>query len=210
MGGPSCSMNVLVALLLILQFSTVVNPTSDNTTTPLLCKADTKYIRRSCRLTTYPKLCYNSLSIFAGKIKTDSRLLAHAALNVSLGAAIATSVTMNRLSRINGLNPIVAAAVQDCVELIDDSVYELKNSVSELGRARRSQGPDFELQMNNIQTWASAALTDADTCMDGFGERNMNGRVKNAVRRHIVKVEHLTSNALALINNYVSAKSASP
>ncbi|MBA0857927.1 hypothetical protein Goshw_019177 [Gossypium schwendimanii] len=34
----------------------------------------------------------------------------------------------------------------------------------------------------------------------------MNGYVKMMARKRIVKIAHLTSNALALINNYVSSQ----
>ena len=67
---------------------------------------------------------------------------------------------------------------------------------------------DFELQISNIQTWVSAALTDDDTCVDGFDGRDMEGHVKATVRRHVLKVAHLTSNALALVNSYASSAQA--
>lgn len=207
----SCSSHVvLVALVLILQFSNYhINASSSASTRPLNPhKTDTKYIKTSCRVTTYPKLCYTSLSIFAGKIKSDPQLLAGAALNLSLAATRATSTVMNRLSKFHSLKPMVAAAVLDCVEEIDDSVDELQQSVTEMGHAGGDS--DFGLLMNDIETWVSAALTDADTCMDGFDGHGMNGRVKNVVRRYIVKVAHLTSNALALINSYASNVSSFP
>lgn len=212
MESSSCSLHVvLVALMLILQFSNYhINASSSaSTTRPLnLHKTDTKYIKTSCKVTTYPRLCYTSLSIFAAKIKSDPQLLASAALNLSLAATRETSTIMNRLSKFHGLKPMVAAAVLDCVEVIDDSVDELQQSVAEMGHAGGDS--DFGLLMNDIETWVSAAMTDADTCMDGFEERDMKGRVKNVVRRYILKVAHLTSNALALINNYASTKSSLP
>ncbi|CAN6712657.1 unnamed protein product [Malus baccata var. baccata] len=164
-----------------------------------LCSADaspsrsnTQYIRTSCNVTNYPRLCYNSLSIYAGKIKTNRKALAHTALNVTIAATQETSVIMRRLLKIDGLKPIEAAAALDCMEEIGDAVDELQNSIDELSHVVR--GSNFY-----------AALTDEDTCMDGFDEHNMSGRVENLVRRYIVNVAHLTCNALALINSYASA-----
>ncbi|XP_050152043.1 21 kDa protein-like [Malus sylvestris] len=175
-----------------------------------LCSADafpsrsnTQYIRTSCSVTNYPRLCYNSLSIYAGKIKTNPKALAHTALNVTIAATQETSVIMRRLSKIHGLKPIESAAALDCMEEIGDAVDELQNSIDELSHVIR--GSNFWLQMSDIQTWVSVALTDEDTCMDGFDEHNMSGRVENLVRRYIVNVAHLTCNALALINSYASA-----
>ncbi|MBA0874448.1 hypothetical protein Goshw_016908 [Gossypium schwendimanii] len=57
-----------------------------------------------------------------------------------------------------------------------------------------------------LQTWVSATITDEDTCMDGFSSRAMNGYAKMIVKKRIVKITHLMSNALVLINNYVSSQ----
>lgn len=95
----------------------------------------------------------------------------------------------------------------DCIEVMGDSVDELQQSIGELGHIRSS---NFSLTMSDIQTWVSAALTDEDTCMDGFAGKAMNGYAKTMVRKRIVKIAHLTSNALALINNYASTESNLP
>jgi pectinesterase inhibitor-like protein len=58
--------------------------------------------------------------------------------------------------------------------------------------------------IDDVQTWVSAALTDESTCSDGFAGNAMNGNLKTAVRGRIVNIAQLTSNALALINNYAS------
>lgn len=106
------------------------------------------------------------------------------------------------------LTPKEAAALSDCVEEIGDSIYELQRSIKEMNGGGSS---NFGLQMSNIQTWVSSALTNEDTCMDGFSVEGKNGggNVKSKVRRHIVRVAHMTSNALALINNYASSQTIS-
>ncbi|MBA0558794.1 hypothetical protein Golob_015796 [Gossypium lobatum] len=110
---------------------------------------------------------------------------------------------MRKIARTHRLKPRVAAAMADCIEVIDDSIDELQKSIGEIVRIRRS---NFVLIMSDLQTWVSAALTDEDTCMDGFSGRAMNGYAKMMVRKRIVKIAHLTSNALALINNYASSQ----
>ncbi|KAF5734880.1 putative Plant invertase/pectin methylesterase inhibitor superfamily protein [Tripterygium wilfordii] len=169
---------------------------------------DTEYIKTSCTNTTYPRLCYRSLAIYASKIKSDPKLLAKTALNVTFVSTRSTARLMKRISRIHNLRPRVAGAVADCVELVGDSVDELQGSIGEMDHARG--GPNFGLVMNDIQTWVSAALTDDDTCMDGFDGKAMNGRVKILVRKHILRVCRLTSNALALVNNYASSQTGAP
>ncbi|KAA8521899.1 hypothetical protein F0562_012787 [Nyssa sinensis] len=136
---------------------------------------------------------------YANEIQTSPKLLASTALSVSLSATRSSLEIMKNLSTSPELKPREATAMRDCVELLGDSVDELQRSMEELGH---SGGSNIEFQINDIQTWVSAALTNADTCTDGFAGKAMNGNVKTVVRRNIPKVAHLTSNALALINNY--------
>jgi len=86
---------------------------------------------------------------------------------------------------------------KDCVEVLSDSADELRRSIDEMSRLRAS---NFELTISDVQTWVSAALTDQNTCTDGFQEINAMENVKTVVRGRIVQVAQLTSNALALIN----------
>ncbi|XVF10777.1 hypothetical protein REPUB_Repub07fG0212300 [Reevesia pubescens] len=195
----------LAILLIILQFTTYL--TLSLAYPPFHNQRNIEYIKSSCSTTTYPRLCYRSLSIYASKINTSPRLLVHTALNVTLQESKSTSRLMIKISRIHGLRPRVAGAMADCIEVIGDSVDELQQSIGELGHISRS---NFSLTMSDIQTWVSAALTDEDTCMDGFAGKAMNGDVKTMVRKRIVKIAHLTSNALALINNYASTQSNLP
>ena len=88
---------------------------------------------------------------------------------------------------------------------VGDSVDELKQSMEAMEH-RGKFGVGF--QLNSIQTWVSAALTDDSTCMDGFSGDSMNGDVKTAVRSHVLNVAHPTSNALAFINDLATAHSS--
>lgn len=70
----------------------------------------------------------------------------------------------------------------------------------EMGKVR--SGSDFLFNMNSIETWVSAALTDDDTCTDGFSAKSMNGELKNVVRKQVLNIAHLASIALSFVNNY--------
>lgn len=106
---------------------------------------------------------------------------------------------MVALSLSHGINPREVAAMKDCIEELSESVDELRNSITEM---RKLKGSNFNLIVSNIQTWVSAALTDEDTCTDGFEGKRMNGNLKITVKGRIVNVSQLTSNALALINKF--------
>ncbi|KAH6755690.1 Plant invertase/pectin methylesterase inhibitor superfamily protein [Perilla frutescens var. hirtella] len=126
----------------------------------------TEFIKTSCSATTYPTLCYSSLSSQASAIKQNPKLLASAALTVSLKTAVSTSADMVKLSHTAGMTPREVSAMQDCVEELSDTVDQLRNSMAEMKQLKG--GSNFALLINDVQTWVSAALTDEDTCMDGF------------------------------------------
>ncbi|KAG6391899.1 hypothetical protein SASPL_149663 [Salvia splendens] len=164
-------------------------------------KQSTEFIRTSCSATAYPSLCYTSLSAHAAAIQQNPKLLANAALSASLDTAASASADMAKLSRAAGMTHREVGAMRDCVEELADSVDQIKKSMAEMERITPS---NFEAVISDAQTWVSAALTDEDTCMDGFAGKTMAGGVKTAVRGKVVNVAHMTSNALSLINNYAT------
>lgn len=128
--------------------------------------------------------------------------MALTALSVSLSRARSAAVFSSKLTKVRGLKPREHLAVRDCIENMADSVDILSHSVQELGHTGTAVSQDFMWHMSNVQTWVSAALTDENTCLDGFAGRVMEGKVKDAVRRRVIDVAQVTSNALALINRF--------
>ncbi|KAJ8771413.1 hypothetical protein K2173_026590 [Erythroxylum novogranatense] len=193
----ACSAKFLLLLLLSISFYINSSLAARN----LIQTTNTDFLRTSCAKTTYPKLCYSSLSVHATTFQTSPKLLANTALSVTLSSAKSASEMMLKLAHSQGINLRQAAAMRDCIELLRDSADEIRRSINKMGNTKES---DFQLMINDVQTWVSAALTDESTCSDGFAGKAMNGNVKNSVREQVVNIGHLTSNALALINNYAS------
>ena len=92
--------------------------------------------------------------------------------------------------------------MKDCMEEVGDTVDRLNKSVEELKRVSGSKKKDFLWHISNVETWVSAAMTDENTCSDGFAGTALNGRIKSSVRARIVDVTRVISNALSLINKY--------
>ncbi|GMH09504.1 hypothetical protein Nepgr_011345 [Nepenthes gracilis] len=166
----------------------------------------TDFIRASCRATLYPSLCLHSLSAYATEIRQSERRIALVALAVSLARARSAAMFVSGFSRAKGIKHREFEAVKDCVENMGDSVGELSESVRELGHTGGAGGQNFMWHMSNVQTWVSAALTDQQTCVDGFGETAMDGSVKDAVSVRVISVARVTSNALALVNLFASGR----
>ncbi|KAI3443519.1 hypothetical protein Pfo_000184 [Paulownia fortunei] len=149
-------------------------------------------VRRSCVHASYPDICLRTLSSYGGAASTP-RDLAQVAVRVSLAHVRRAS---DFLSQLKSSGRREQGALSDCVDQMGDSVEELSKTLSALQHLRR--GADFRWQMSNAETWVSAALTNEDTCLDGFKE--INGKVRSDVRRKITNVARVTSNALYLIN----------
>ena len=117
---------------------------------------------------------------------------------MALKASSNTSKLVKSLSKIRGLSKTEAAIIRDCIEEIGNSIDEIKQSVKVL---RSLTGSDRGFQIDNLKTWISGAITDQNTCTDGFDGNNVNYAVKRAITKSIVNVARLTSNALTFINN---------
>lgn len=164
--------------------------------------AATSFIRAKCRTTTYPSLCIQSLSTYANTIKSNPKQLAQTALSVSLERAQSTRTFVTKLTKFRGLKGREFAALRDCLEEMSDCVDRLSNSVQELKNMARARGPELSWHISNVQTWVSGALTDGNTCVDGFAGRALNGRIKSSIKSRMTNVAQVTSNALALINQF--------
>ena len=156
------------------------------------------YIKTACNSTTYPKECNNALLPFASKIKANPQKLCNTGLSISIKAAKNCSSTISKLSKNKGFTHSEVAIIKDCIENIKDSIDELKQSLNEMGHLGRS---NVKAQIYDIKNWVSAALTDENTCTDGFDGMSVSKTVKNTIRKSILTVATPTSNALSLINS---------
>lgn len=182
-----------------------ISGTARSAATPSRSSASAaNFIKASCRTTTYPALCVQSLSAFATSIQQNPRQLTETALSVSLARAQSTKTFVYKLTKFKGVKPREMAAIKDCLEEVDDTVDRLSKSFKELKSMGQAKGKDFQWHMSNVETWVSAALTDENTCVDGFAGKALNGRLKNSIKARIVNVAQVTSNALSLINKFAS------
>ncbi|XP_008784876.2 pectinesterase inhibitor 6-like [Phoenix dactylifera] len=166
--------------------------------------ASAHYLEAACNVTRHRALCMRSLESFSHSAAWKQK-------NPSWWARGAVAVT---LTEANDIGRYLAKmkhggrtrggragrAMADCVECFGDAVAELRSSLGELRRLERGT---FEYQMSNVETWVSAALTNQDTCLDGFG--GYKGKEVGEVKAKVLNATYLTSNALALVNNLASS-----
>lgn len=214
MGTQSQSLYLLCfTSLLFLLVHNLPLSTADPADPPTPAYNATDFIRTSCSETRYPDVCYSSLIGYANSIENDPAQMALAAISVSLGHAREVASYISNLTRgaeePNSNDRQEVSALQDCFSNFDDAVDEMRGSLKQMRQLIGSSSSNeeaFRFQMSNVQTWMSAALTDEETCTDGFSGVT-DGPLKAEVCDRAEEVKKVTSNALALVNSYVNSKS---
>ncbi|XP_072973534.1 21 kDa protein-like [Typha angustifolia] len=165
----------------------------------------TELIRASCSATRYPRLCFSSLSSYAGSAHLTPGRLAWLAADLVISRLGSLSARVAALRRVSWGRE--AAALRDCRDAMGDAADLARRAAGELDGIEESAaagaGPEVAWRVANAQTWLSAALTNEDTCADGFEGVAGNGEVKGEVCARVRKVKQFTSNALALVNSLV-------
>ncbi|KAK7270195.1 hypothetical protein RIF29_23162 [Crotalaria pallida] len=152
-------------------------------------------VKEACRVTRYPDLCIRSLEPFSHGSGRSLSGWARGGVSVTISEVknvLAYLAKMKKQGHFKGRN---RAALSDCVEVFQDALDELHRS---LGVLRKLSKSTFGTQLEDLMTWISAALTDEDTCLDGF-ESSKERKIK-LLRNKVLKAQYITSNALALVN----------
>ncbi|XP_010271372.1 PREDICTED: pectinesterase-like [Nelumbo nucifera] len=153
----------------------------------------------SCSQTPYPEICEYFMSSKHDLVTLDEKT------QFSFRDA-ALSVTMDQAQRAHGLisamdlssfDEKVKMAWADCVELYADTVSQLN----------RSLGSKNPLSWSDSQTWLSAALTNEQTCRNGFMDLNLSHRL-SSLPSMLSNFSKMVSNSLA-INKAAASSSAS-
>lgn len=85
-------------------------------------------------------------------------------------------------------------AIEDCKELLDFSVSELAWSLLEMKKIRA--GPKNVHYEGNLKAWLSAALSNQDTCLEGF--EGTDRHLVSFINGSLKQVTQLIGNVLAL------------
>ncbi|KAK9945681.1 hypothetical protein M0R45_011181 [Rubus argutus] len=159
---------------------------------------DQSYVEEACSVTRYRDLCIHSLASFSSIAKKSPSVWARAGVSVTLGETKNVAQYLVNLNKHNNMNGKSRVALSDCIECFANAIDELHKS---LGVLRRLSRTTFVTQMGDLNTWLSAALTDGNTCLDGFSEGDCEkGQQIKSLQNRVLRANRFTSNALALAN----------
>lgn len=117
-----------------------------------------------------------------------------AALETSLNEVQQAIRKVSDFSSLSSSTAREQIAVEDCKELLDYSVTELTWSLDKM-REIRDRGSVHDPQ-GDLQAWLSAALSNQDTCLEGF--EGTNQHVRSYIKGSLTQVTQLISNVLTL------------
>ncbi|KAL2471548.1 PMEI domain-containing protein [Abeliophyllum distichum] len=123
----------------------------------LLCGCQADLVNDICSASTNPSICNQVLrSDPRSQIAKNLRDLGQIVIDKSLEGTQATLKVVNSL----GKGPEASTCVENCEDAID-SLNDCKNLIKSFNK----------IDISTLQTTASAALTDVDTCDDNYGEK---------------------------------------
>ncbi|KAM1407503.1 hypothetical protein ACFX2F_002075 [Malus domestica] len=174
------------AVVLIVGKSKASNPAASSA----LRRKPTQAISNACAKTRFPSLCVDSLLDFPGSNAASEQDLVHISFNMTL-QRLSKALYLSSSLSYRQMDLHSRSAYDDCLELLDDSV-------DALSRALTSVAPGVESSSTqDVRTWLSAALTNQDTCGEGFAQIK-GGDVKNEMDQRLKDLSELVSNCLAI------------
>ncbi|KAF5775523.1 putative pectinesterase [Helianthus annuus] len=170
------------------------------------------YIEAQCRTTLYFDLCVKTLLPYPNKNDLPSpQKLAQISLTTCLAKTRFTKAYVDMVAKqLNKTkNPGEYQALEDCLRQINNGVNQITLSVKELQEMGKDGEEKFSWHESNVQSWVSAALTDATTCMDGILGDEIGSKTKSMIKARFLNVKQLASNSIALFSRFTARHRAS-
>lgn len=191
----------LLALISFVLLFSLTN-SSNLPTTPPQTKTHLQVAHSTCQGTLYPNLCVSTLSTFQDLASKSVPQIICSTLNSTINEVKSSSFNCTRLKKRPSLHPYDQRALDDCLNLFDNTIEELKSTINDLSQTKITSKP-----YHNCQTLLSGAMTNVYTCLDGFAYSKTNLRHK--IEKKLYKISNHVSNSLALLMKVPGVKNKS-
>lgn len=171
---------------IVLLFLALANVASALAPTPAPARPGNGLVDKVCKTTRYPDLCTTTLSAHPTAASANVHGLANLALEAAsthaknISAILARKVTATE-------DPYLLQCYSDCSENFLDANEQLEDSRAALESDR----------YNDVNTWVSAAMSDAESCQGGFNDQGAKDAKLVARSQNFIK---FCSNVLAITN----------
>nr|GEY28874.1 pectinesterase-like [Tanacetum cinerariifolium] len=158
-------------------------------------------IKSSCSVTLHPDLCYSTLANIpeiTKKVQTPKDVI-ELSINRTKEIIERNYFTIKKITLRANLTKREKIALHDCLEMVADTLEELKEAVQFLKTYPTKKG--IRKHVNDIMTLMSTALTNQETCIDGFSHDKHDKQVRESLIAGEIHAGKLCSNSLAMIKN---------
>ncbi|XP_062156176.1 pectinesterase 3 [Alnus glutinosa] len=186
---------LLVAAIIAVVAGVNSRKNSDNSASHTILKS-------SCSSTLYPDLCFSAIANVPGataKLSSQKDVI-EASLNLTTTAVEKNYFIIKKLIKTRkNLTKREKTALHDCLETIDETLDELHKAVEDLHEYPNKKS--LSLHADDLKTLISSAITNQETCLDGFSHDDADKHVREVLLEGEEHVERMCSNALAMIKN---------
>lgn len=165
-------------------------------------QTSTKAVTQICQPTDYKQACVDSLSEATETNTTDPKELIQIAIRSTI-EKVRKAFDESELLKEAAKDPRTSKALDDCKELMEYSLDDLRASLKKLGAFDVTKIDDL---IDDIMTWLSGSLTYQETCLDGF--EGTQGDTSEKMKKILKGSHELTSNLLAIVSEISSALSS--
>ncbi|GAA0142563.1 esterase [Lithospermum erythrorhizon] len=159
-------------------------------------------LKSSCESTLYPDLCYSALAneaeLMSKKVMSQKDVI-ELSINITMKVVQKNYQVIEKILKKKKLTKREKGALNDCLETIDETLDELQKAVEDLELYPNKKS--LKEHADDLKTLLSAAMTNPETCIDGFSHDGADKDVRKALIAGQKKIEKMCSNALAMICN---------
>ncbi|KAJ9190472.1 hypothetical protein P3X46_001672 [Hevea brasiliensis] len=158
-------------------------------------------LKSSCSSTRYPDLCFSAVASVPGATSNlaSQKDVIEVSLNITIAAVEHNYFTVKKLIARRKLTKREKTALHDFLETIDETLDELHKALEDLKEYPSKKS--LSQHADDLKTLMSAAMTNQETCLDGFSHEKADKKVRQVLLAGQVHVEKMCSNALAMIKN---------
>ncbi|KAI3766333.1 hypothetical protein L2E82_16387 [Cichorium intybus] len=176
----------------------------NSTTESITVSAAHAVVKSSCSSTLYPELCYSTITShpdMTKKVKSQKDVI-ELAVNITTTAVEHSYFQIKKLTTRKGLTHRQITALHDCMEMVSETLDELHEVIKDLEEYQTKRS--LRQHADDLKTLMSSAITNQETCLDGFSHDSADKKVRKSLEKSEERVEKMCSNALAMICNMTS------
>lgn len=210
MGMPAMGNKVLFFIILssLLTIETITGVIAgesmlSNSNTSVYLSTSHAVLKSSCSSTLYPELCYSSIASISGGVAQNiqsKKDVIELSINLTCEVVSQNYFTITKLIKNRkNLSHREKEALHDCLEMVDETLDELHETRDDLKVYPSKK--TLQQQASDLKTLVSAAITNQDTCLDGFSYNKADKIVRQDLIKGQQHVHKMCSNVLAMIKN---------